>query len=169
MQALSFYDVQENYVEYLKNVEIEARGFTCVPNIVYGDSRKFLCGIVLVVNECNYYVPLTSSKSKYSESILIEFPNDKHNKIKGSLRFNYMFPVPESCIRERIIKNESDVKRRQFLNAQFQFCIKNTQRILNQAKRTHHIVTKKLNPSLLRNSCDFSLLEQACQQFALME
>ena len=155
MSALNFYDVQNNYVEYLKDVEVKSRGFTCVPNVVYGDARKFLCGIVLIVNGCNYYVPLTSSKSKYSKSILIEFPNDKLNKVKGSLRFNYMFPVPESCITERIIKDEPNAKRRQFLYAQLRFCIRNAQRITNQARRTYQVVTKKLSPSLLENSCDF--------------
>ena len=103
---------------------------------------------------------------KFSESILVEFPNDKSNKVKGSLRFNFMLPVPEAYITRRIINDEPDAKRKQFLNAQLRFCIKNTQRILNQAKRTHLIVTKKLNLALLKNSCDFSLLEQACKQYA---
>lgn len=43
MNKLNFYDVDEKYIEYLKNIEIESRGFTCVPNIIYSGERKFLC------------------------------------------------------------------------------------------------------------------------------
>jgi len=165
MGILSFYDVDKNYVDYLKQVEIKERGFSCVPDIEYGGNRKFLCGVVLEVNEHKYYVPVTSYRTKQSENILIVIGKDKHNNVKGSLRFNYMFPVPENCITERIIKNEPDSGRRIFLNAQLRFCISNAKTILNQAKRTYLIVTRELNEGLLSNSCMFKLLEAACAEY----
>lgn len=131
----------------------------------YEGEQKFLCGIVLQINGFDYYVPVTSYKKKQSENILIEFPDDKYNKIKGSLRFNFMFPVPKQKISLRIIKNEPNIKRRIFLNNQLRFCNDNVERIHNQAKRTYQIVTKKLNMFLLDNACDFSLLENACSDF----
>lgn len=119
------------------------------------------------MNGFNYYVPVTSYKQKQSENILIVIENDKYNKIKGSLRFNYMFPVSDDYINVRIIKNEPDVKRRMFLNAQLQFCIDNIEKIHNQARRTYTIITKHLNESLLSNSCDFKLLEEACKNYSI--
>ena len=165
MGILSFYDVDKDYVDYLKQVEIKERGFTCVPDVEYEGERKFLCGVVLEVNEHKYYVPVTSYKTKQSENILIIIGKDKHNNVKGSLRFNYMFPVPDICITERIIKNEPDISRRMFLNAQLRFCINNAKAILNHAKRTYLIVTRELNKGLLSNSCMFKLLETACADY----
>jgi len=71
-----------------------------------------------------------------------------------------MFPVPCVCIKERIIKNEVNIIRRNFLNKQLQFCIDNENRIMNQAKRIYNIITKKLNPFIIDKSCDFLLLER---------
>lgn len=36
---ISFYYVDENYIKYLKEKEISARGFTCVPNVEYHNQR----------------------------------------------------------------------------------------------------------------------------------
>ena len=52
MDKLNFYTVDLRYVNFLKNVEQEKRGFSRVPNMDYGAQRKpkFLCGVVLQVN-----------------------------------------------------------------------------------------------------------------------
>lgn len=103
MSSLSFFDVNKDYVEYLQQIEIDNRGFTRVPDMEYSGRQKFLCGVVLTVNNFKYYVPVSSYKTKQSENILIVIDNDRYNKIKGSLRFNYMFPVADEYITERII------------------------------------------------------------------
>ena len=33
MNKLNFYDVDKKYIAYLKKIEIDARGFTCVPDM----------------------------------------------------------------------------------------------------------------------------------------
>lgn len=76
-----------------------------------------------------------------------------------------MFPIPDSCITLRVIKNEVNIGRRMFLNEQLNFCNDNTVQILNMAKRTYQVVVKKLNPNLLVNACDFKLLEQKCLEY----
>jgi len=169
MSKLSFYDVDNDYISYLKTVEIEARGFTHVPDMEYDGRQKFLCGVVLEVNGFKYYVPVTSYKQKQSENILIVFEHHTYNKVKGSLRFNFMFPVSDKYITERIIRNEQNITRRMFLNDQLQFCIDNEQLILNQARRTYNIVTKGLNEGLLDNACMFKLLEDACLKYGSTE
>ena len=164
---LDFYDVNIDYIEYLKKIEIAARGFTCVPNMEYGGERKFLCGVALEVEKHKYYVPVTSYKKPQSENILIIVESDRYNKVKGSLRFNFMFPVTDEYIQKRIIKNEQNIGRRMFLNAQLQFCINNEALIRNQARRTYNIVVKELNKDLLDNACMFKLLEDACMKYKL--
>ena len=40
-----------DYVTYLKNIEKNKRGFTRVPNVIYNNERKMVCGIVLEIAE----------------------------------------------------------------------------------------------------------------------
>jgi len=161
MQKLNFYDVDKKYIDYLQKEETEARGFTHVPNVSYPNSKKFLCGIVLTVNGFQYYVPVSSYKTKKSDNILITLGA----QVVGSLRFNYMTPVPQSCLSIRVIKNEPNLKHKRFLNAELNFCRKNQTKINNQARRTYNNVLKRVSAHIAQNSCDFKLLETACMNY----
>ncbi|WFA07920.1 type III toxin-antitoxin system ToxN/AbiQ family toxin [Tissierella sp. Yu-01] len=165
MDKLSFYDVDKEYINYLKQEEIKRRGFTKVPNIEYKNEQKFLCGIVLSINNVDYYVPVTSYKKKKSENFLIIFDDDKFNKIKGSLRFNFMIPVPKVAITERIINDEENGIRRIFLQKQLDYINSNRQIILNRSKRTYLRIINNYNPELTKNSCDFKFLEEKCLEY----
>lgn len=46
----SFYYVDADYIQYLKEIEINERGFTTVPNVEYANHNKFVYGIVMEVN-----------------------------------------------------------------------------------------------------------------------
>ena len=39
-----FFYVDGEYIEYLKSVEVSNRGFTCVPNVHYWNTNKFVFG-----------------------------------------------------------------------------------------------------------------------------
>lgn len=85
------------YNQYLQRYEKEKRGVTKVPNIRDTERNKFAFGAVMQVKEINYYVPISSFDKKQEANILIRIPGDE-KEVKGSLRFNYMVPVPEECI-----------------------------------------------------------------------
>ena len=104
---LFFYDVDPAYVKYLKDAEIKKRGFTRVPDIEYRNEKKMVCGVVLIVNGYKYYVPISSYKKKQDNNLLIVLEDDNYNKVKGSLRFNYMFPILDKCIKRREFSEES--------------------------------------------------------------
>ena len=93
---MDFYRVDEKYNTFLQDYEKEHRGITKVPNIRYLDRNKFSFGAVLNINEINYYVSLSSFNKKQEANILIRVKGDRE-EIKGSLRFNYMIPVPDEC------------------------------------------------------------------------
>ena len=118
---------------YLQSYEKENRGFTKVPNIRYTDRNKFAFGVVMQVNDINYYVSVSSFDRKQEANILIRIPGDE-KEIKGSLRFNYMIPVPDQCIERLVIKDVSDEKYRLLLNKEYQFCINNAERIQKKSK-----------------------------------
>ena len=51
----TFYYVDGKYIQYLKEVEIKERGFTTVPNVEYANHRKFVYGVIMEVNNINYF------------------------------------------------------------------------------------------------------------------
>lgn len=164
MENLNFYTVDLNYVASLKKAEEEKRGFSRVPNMDYGEHRKpkFLCGIVLQVNNQDYYVPVTSYKQQKPDNFLIRAAN---GEVVSSLRFNYMFPVPKELIAVRSITDEPDLQYRALLAQERQYCIKNQEEIRRLAERTYKRVLLGKNPGLVANSCDFLLLEDQCRAY----
>lgn len=161
---MDFYRINEEYNRYLQNYEKEKRGITKVPNIRYTDRNKFAFGAVMRVNDMNYYVSVSSFDKKQEANILIRVPGDA-KEIKGSLRFNYMVPVPEECIKRLIIKDVEDEKYRTLLNKEYQFCMDNSERIQKKANKIYEMVTTNRKQILTDNSCDFKILEQGYQEY----
>lgn len=161
---MDFFHINEDYNRYLQNYEKENRGFTKVPNIRYTDRSKFAFGVVMQVNDINYYVSVSSFDRKQEANILIRIPGDE-KEIKGSLRFNYMIPVPDQCIERLVIKDISDEKYRLLLNKEYQFCIHNAERIQKKANKIYKMVTTNRKQILTDNSCAFSILEQGYREY----
>lgn len=168
MSTLNFFLVDETYVRSLQDAESQKRGFSRVPNMQYAPSRKpkFLCGTVLHIHDMSYYVPVSSFKEQRPDNFLILADN---GKVTSSLRFNYMFPVPDHMVTLRIIKDEPDAAYRNLLFQELRYCIKNRQTIQQLAERTYKRVLLGKNPTLVENSCDFALLEQECQKHTLQQ
>ena len=164
MENLNFFSISDDYVKFLQSEETKARGFSRVPNTDYGDSQKekFLCGVVLRVNDFDYYVPVSSYKKQQPDNFLVK---NKYGKIVGSLRFNYMFPVPKKFVAEKEIAKESDPAYRALLSQELRYCIKNQAHICSLAERTYKRVLLGKNLGLVRNSCDFPLLEKKMQEY----
>ena len=160
----AFYYVNENYIDYLKKIEIEDRGFTTVPNVRYANRNKFLYGSVLRIGDIDYFVPVTSYVKKQEDNILINVGQGKTRQIEGALRFNYMIPVPKECLHLFDFKNESDIdqKRKRLLDKEYRFCKRKQAAIEKRALATYRRVTEGNNEILIRNSCNFKLLEKAC-------
>lgn len=158
---LNFFTVDPSYVAFLQAAEIDKRGFSRVPNMgyTYPHKQKFLCGIVLSIHDCNYFVPVSSFKQKRPDNFLIVA---KNGNIVSSLRFNYMFPIPDSVVSVRSISNEPDPAYRTLLAQELAFCIRNQDTIRQLALRTYNRVILGNDLGLVHNSCDFRLLEAKC-------
>ncbi|WP_294379086.1 type III toxin-antitoxin system ToxN/AbiQ family toxin [uncultured Clostridium sp.] len=148
MGKLKFYTVDKPYLDFLQYKEKSKRGFTRVPNHDYDTNEKFVCGVVFEINNRKYYAPMSSYTKKQNENILIE---DKHGDVKSSIRFNYMFPVPDECLEYKDFNIKPDSmsedkynKYKSLLNIEYEFCVKNESKILNRAKRTYTKVTNGL-------------------------
>lgn len=161
---MDFYRINEKYIKFLQKYEMNSRGVTKVPNIKYSDRNKFTFGAVLKVNGINYYVSVSSFSKKQEANILIRIIGDE-KEIKGSLRFNYMVPVPDECLKKLVIKNEPDEKYRQLLNKEYRFCIDNADKIQNKANKIYDMVINNRKQILTDNSCDFKILEEAYHKY----
>ena len=166
MDKLNFFTVDFEYVRFLKRAEQEQRGFSRVPNVEYSDQRKpkFLCGVVLQINNVDYYVPVTSYKQQKPDNFLIKADN---GQVTSSLRFNYMFPVPKELTAERTIAGEPDKAYRALLAQELRYCIDNQEKIQSLAARTYKRVNLGLDNGLVKNSCAFHLLEQKCKEYQI--
>lgn len=162
--TMDFYRIDEKYNKYLQDYEKRHRGFTKVPNVCYSDRNKFSFGAVLEINGIKYYVSVSSFDIKQEANILIRIPGDE-KEIKGSLRFNYMIPVPDECIVPLVIKNEKDEKYKDLLNKEYRFCKDNEKKILNKASKIYDMVINNKKQKLTDNSCDFIMLEKACLKY----
>lgn len=163
---MDFYKIDENYICFLQNYERKIRGFTRVPNIKYADNDKFSFGSVLNINGYNYYVSISSFTKKQEANILIKIPGDSV-ETKGSLHFNYMVPVPDSCLTRLIIKDISDEKYRNLLNKEYRFCQENADRIKKKANKIYNMVIENKKQILTNNSCDFKILELAYKEYII--
>ena len=161
---MDFYRIDENYIDYLQRYEGEKRGITKVPNIRYADRNKFAFGAVLDVNGIKYYVSVSSFDKSQEANILIKVSGDSQ-EIKGSLRFNYMVPVPEECLSRLVIKDIKDEKYKRLLNKEYQFCQSNADRIQKKAEKIYNMVVSNRKQILTDNSCDFKILEQAYREY----
>ena len=161
---MDFYRINEEYNRFLQRYEKEKRGFTKVPNIRYTDRNKFAFGAVMQVNRMNYYVSVSSFDKKQEANILIRVPGDE-KEVKGSLRFNYMVPVPDECIEKLVIKDVEDEKYRLLLNKEYQFCMNNAERIQKKANKIYEMVTTNRKQILTDNSCAFHILEDGSREY----
>ncbi len=162
---LFFYDVDPQYIKYLKQKEIEKRGFTRVPDIEYKNEKKMVCGIVLEINDYKYYVPISSYKKKQENNLLIVLKDDAYNQIKGSLRFNYMFPIADQYISKRDFSRSKSLSRKEFLRRQWVYCNTIVEDIKKMALDTYNEVIEGKNEKLIKASCDFKLLEEAAKAY----
>ena len=112
----------------------------------------------------NYYVSVSSFDKKQEANILIRVPGDE-KEVKGSLRFNYMVPVPDECIEKLVIKDVEDEKYRLLLNKEYQFCMNNTERIQKKANKIYEMVTTNRKQILTDNSCAFHILEDGYREY----
>ena len=163
---ICFYHINNDYISFLKKYEREKVGYTCVPNIQYKTSDKFVFGAVMDINGINYFVPVSSYDKKQEDVILIR---DKKNKsdILGSLRFAYMLPVPRSCLIKLDINSITNEYSKVHISKELAFCRRERDKIFKQAEKTYFRVTNKVNEQLVKNSCDFKVLEQAYVDYCL--
>lgn len=166
IMKISFYYVDKEYIQYLKEMEIKERGFTCIPNMEYNTNDKFVYGVVMNINNMDYYVPFSHYDKQQEDNILIKVDYHKKFKVAGSLRFNYMFPVPKKCLTPVDFSDFSE-DRKILLRKEYKSCLHLLPQIQKKAIKTYRRVLACNNEELINNSCMFFLLEESCKKYIL--
>ena len=163
--GLAFYEVDEKYINYLKQFE----------NKVFNNStanaqntRKYI-GILLNINNVSYLAPLSSFKRKHKnrkstiDMLII--------KQKAALNLNNMIPVIAGVFSYVNFKTIKDIKYKCLLENEYKIIKKNQQKIINNSIRLYTLKTKPPkniddNLNKLLNRCNnFALLEEKAIQY----
>ena len=154
---LYFYDVNTDYVDYLRTVDSR------VPQILYGNNNKFVCGVVLTINSFKYYVPVSHNVNSYPTSFVIK---DKDGKAISTLRFNYMFPAKDFTIQVKnfALERQKDINYYNLLLKELRYCRVNQDKIMSLANKVYRKSLSGLE-WFQKICCDFKKLELACSNY----
>lgn len=155
----SFYTIDFDYLKHLKKYDEK------VPNFDYEDHDKFFFGIVVTVNEKNYYVPVSSKKIKNATTIPIKEYSSKQERARvlGSLRLSYMVPADEAELTRLDMKWIALTKGENYANLvarEYEFCKNNIERIQRRAKRVYYFGIDPTS-NYYDDCCKFLELEKA--------
>lgn len=154
-----FYDVDEDYTNYLRKYEDK------IPYISYTGKEKFICGVVLSVNKCDYYAPISSFNVKQ----FTNFPIYHKSKIVSSIRFSYMFPTPLNCLTKKNFNLEKDKKYKDLLQNEWNYCLIHSDEIKNKAEYIYRRYLSGQDELLIKHSCNFPLLEHKMREYIVLK
>jgi len=164
---LNLYSVDMKYIDKLHRVD--DRVLSVSPQI--GKSTRPFIGVVVVMGEKKYCIPLTSPKEKFKMKSKVDFikipdPNlkDEHGapKIIGILNLNNMIPISEDVIKKIDLSSKSSAGfSRDLMIKELKWCRDNSDIIINRANKLYAIITltPEKDRNLTRRCCDFKKLE----------
>lgn len=168
---LNFYTVKINYIRNLMN--IDHKNIMSVSS-QRGKNKRVFVGIVIMVDNHKYCIPLSSieEKAKYqemSENITFRRITNREGKIIGALNINNMIPVREEYIIPFNIKiSPSDDKKqrkyKEYCMEELKWCREHEAEIVMLARELHRMVCSN-QPFKKRKICpDYKLLEKECDK-----
>lgn len=158
--SLSFVTVDSKYCDFLRKAD------PCIPYTANQKEKRPFVGVLLSINDKEYYAPLTSPKPKHlSMKNSVDFVKIDQGKL-GAINFNNMIPIHSDCLKKvdlSILPNDSksDKDYKMLLGDQLDWCNKNKDFIINKAVKLHAIISQdKAHDSLKKRCCNFPVVEK---------
>ena len=163
---MKLYSVTDGYIDFLRR---EHPHVYSNKELERSNSRKYI-GIVLTVDEYDYFVPLSSPKQRdyFTDSngqaqirkdTFTIFRIVVGRKLYGTIQFSNMIPVPETELIEYVPSNEKDTKYRDLVLGEMEYIRKNEGKIMSRARAVHYQKTNGYDAPVLQHCLDFSSLE----------
>lgn len=168
---LKWYVVDKEYVQYLKRFDDK------VENINYADRFKPYLGIIITIDETNYYVPISSVKDKhYKMNDDIDFIKiNEGDRILGVLNLNNMIPINNRNVKYLKYDEISEYRKFKtekgkslyisFLNMELNLINSKLEKIKVNALKLYNEKVNRPNSKISKRCCDFKLLEVKCQEY----
>ena len=163
-------------IKYIRNLaHADNRVMSVSPQV--GKSNRPFIGVIVICNDKQYCVPLSSPKEKHKTmkndvDFMKIFDGDK---IIAVLNFNEMIPVRSDVIMPLNMRPDKsdDAKTRHYkkmTSKQLSFCQKNQDVIVRRANRLYELVTsEKASINLRGRCCDFTRLESVLSRYKKIE
>lgn len=164
MEELLFYTVDRNYIKYLSDFE----NHVSYNKDELGHSRPYL-GIILKIDEYEYFAPLYSYKehySKYRNNPSFFFVYDRKNRSLAIIKFSAMIPIPKNINVVKLLQyNEQDKKYKDLISAEYRYINSNKEEIFKRANKMYIAVIKHKNNFFKTIACNFKLLEEKSLEY----
>ena len=167
---LNLYSVSDKYIKYLRQFDDRIYDNKDENRI---HERKYV-GLVLTVNEFNYYIPMSSpKKSDYIDFEKKIIRNDTKTIIRvhdgerlyGTLRISNMIPVPIIELEPYIVSNENDSKYKEVILGELRYINNNSEKIVKYAKTVYNQKVKNIDVGYIKNTVEFKLLEEKLKEW----
>lgn len=180
-EKFGFYTVDLEYLRYLNAVDDEVR----FSEERHYETKPFL-GILIMVGNHPYFVPLSSRKSRHArmdnvgrdyyliyeripqfamreQDIVKPVSDSECLRILALLDLRKMIPVPNGVYHPIIFDDVSDARYRSLLMKEFSFCRGIREGLLEKAAAVYN--NQKSSGRVYFGYCNFSALEAACEQY----
>ena len=167
----SWYIADKHYINYLRKFDNK------VEKIDYVDKVKPYIGILLSINNLDYYVPISSVKKKhYKLKEQIDFIKIINNdKLLGVLNINNMVPISSKNVinlkydeisnyREFFSKEDQKLYV-ELLSIELNLINKKKEKIKENANKVYNIKINNPSSNIAKRCCDFILLEKKCIEY----
>jgi protein AbiQ len=147
--------------------------------VEYGERLKLHVGILLMVGDFHYYVPISSAKPKHQKmSNSLDFhklQDETTGYLYAVLNINNMIPVPDNCLTQlkynqvanfRSFSDEKEKTNYIYLLQKEKALIDNVQDTIQaKALKLYQKCIVKPDSSLAARCCDFKMLEEKCSSY----
>ena len=167
---LNLYSVSDSYIKYLRQFDEKIYDNK---EEIRTHERKYL-GVVLTVNEFNYYIPMSSPKKSDSRDFKNEIIREdaktiirmkEGGRLYGTLRISNMIPVPITELEPYSISNETDIKYKDLVMGELRYINNNKNKIVKYAKIVYNQRIKNIDIPYIKNTVDFRLLEEKLKEW----
>ena len=157
---IRFYEISPDYIEYLLPF---APHLYMNKRADQNNERKYI-GIVLHINNLDYFAPLTSAKKKHKYiKEGLDFIKVKNYAV---INLNNMFPAPFFVCKPVDFSKEKNPKYKDLLQAEYRFIKMIEEKIWKNARLLYnHKLKNGTDTSLAKRCNDFLLLEGKCREY----